>query len=140
MKRFFGWLFVLCSIFFAGCNTNKTSDVEITCADVSTAYEKAGYGVFYRETQADEDREYNCYVQVTSADGEDNIYIHFFDTHEEALAYVEETPYASIGIGLFSLIFGDPTWVTFKTYNQIAIDYTDAELYKPFQQLLREKQ
>ncbi len=139
MKRFFAIFLVACSIFFAGCYTDRTSTVEITCEDVIAAYEEAGYGIFHNETDKGEDAEYNCYVRVNAPDSDDYAYFHFFDSHEEALAYFEEAPYATIGVGLFSLIWGQPTLLRNKTYNQIAIEYDNAELYKPFQKLLREK-
>ncbi len=139
MKRFLAILLAVCTLTFAGCNSHRTSDVEITCADVITAYEEAGYSIFHCETQPDEKIDYNCYLEITRSDSDGEMYMHFFDTHEDAVAYLDEAPYATIGIGLFSLIWGQPTWVRFKTYNQISIEYDDAELYKPFQKLLREK-
>ena len=38
---------------------------------------------------------------------------------------------------LYSIIAADePIWVTTKTYNNIAIDYTDYYTYKPFKTLI----
>jgi hypothetical protein len=139
MKKFLAFLLVICGVFFAGCYTDRTSNVEITCEELIAAYEEAGYGVFHNETDEGEDVEYNCYVRINDPNSDDYAYFHFFDSHEEALAYFEEAPYATIGVGLFSLIWGQPTWLRNKTYNQITIEYDNAELYKPFQKLLREK-
>ena len=140
MKRILAILLAVCALLFTGCNSHRTSAVELTCTDVITAYENAGYAIFHRETQADEDREYNCYIKITHRDLDGEMYVHFFDTHEAAVAYLDEAPYASIGIGLFSLIWGEPAWVSFKTYNQTSIEYDNAEFYKPFKQLIRSKQ
>lgn len=139
MKKFLAFLLVICSVFFAGCYADRTSSVEITCEDVIAAYEEAGYGIFHNETDEGESVEYNCYVRIDDPDSDDYAYFHFFDTHEEALAYFEEAPYAAIGVWLFSLIWGEPTLLRNKTYNQITIEYDNAELYKPFQKLIREK-
>ena len=78
-------------------------------------------------------------MRVSAPETDDYAYFHFFDNHQEALAFKEKAPYATIGIGLFSLILGQPTWVRVKTYNQIEIEYDNAELYNPFKQLLRNK-
>ena len=139
MKRFLAILLAVCTLTFAGCNSHTTSSVEITCADVITAYEEAGYSIFHCETQPDEKIDYNCYLKITRSDLDGEMYVHFFDTHEDAVAYLDEAPYATIGIGLFSLIWGQPTWVRFKTYNQISLEYPKAEFYKPFRQLIRDK-
>ena len=139
MKRILAILLAVCALLFTGCNSHRTSAVEITCTDVITAYENAGYHTFHKEEQSAEDVGYNCYIEITHPDLDGEMYIHFFDTHEDAVAYLDEAPYASIGIGLFSLIWGQPTWVRFKTFNQVSLEYDNRNFYKPFQKLLREK-
>ena len=139
MKRFIAILLVACTIFFSGCYAHKTSDIEITCEELISAYEEAGFGVFHRESGEDENREYNCYVEITDYETDKTAYFHFHDTHEDAVAYFDEAPYASIGVWLFSLIWGEPTWLRCKAYNQISIEYTSAKLYRPFKKLIREK-
>ena len=140
MKRLFALLLALCVVLFAGCNSHKTSKVEITCADVIAAYEAQGFNTFHIEERPEMNMEYNCYIKVTHDDLDGEMYLHFFNSHEEAVAYIDEAPYATIGIGLFSLIWGQPTWVEFETYNQISIEYSNAKLYKPFKQLIKDKQ
>ena len=139
MKRFLAILLAVCALTFAGCNSHRTSSVELTCAEVIAAYEDAGYYTFHKEEEPDEDGDYNCYIKVTHPDLDGEMYIHFFDTHEDAVAYLDEAPYATLGIGLFSLIWGQPTWMRFKTYNQISLEYPKAKFYKPFRQLIRDK-
>ena len=114
------------------CGNNK----EITCQDVINVYEEAGYGVFHSELTDQENGGYNCYVKCTAPNSDDTIYFHFFETKEEAKEYSSEGEW-NILLYLYSIIAADePIWVTTKTYNNIAIDYTDYYTYKPFKKLI----
>ena len=64
------------------------------------------------------------------------IFFYFFDTHEQANAYAKTREY-NVLIWLFSAIYGDPSWLTTKVYNQIEIEYDQAYLYEPFEKLLQ---
>ena len=114
------------------CGNNK----EITCQDVINVYEDAGYGVFHSELTDQENGGYNCYVVCTAPNSDDTIYFHFFETKEEAEEYSSKGEW-NILLYLYSIIAADePIWVTTKTYNNIAIDYTDYYTYKPFKTLI----
>lgn len=139
MKRFITVVLAFVGLFlFAGCNTVTASDAVIECADVIAVYEEAGYEIFHKDTSA-EDFEWTCYVKATDADTQNSIYFHFFETHNEAVAYSETRQYNPL-IWLFSVIYGNPSWMTTKVYNEIEIEYDDGELYKPFKALLEEKE
>ena len=114
------------------CGNNK----EITCEDVINIYEEAGYSVFHSEPVDQEKVGWNCYVECTAPDSDDSIYFHFFATNDEAEKYSSEGEW-NILLYLYSVIAADePIWVTTKTYNNIAIDYTDYYTYKPFKSLI----
>ena len=115
-------------------------DKEITCEDVIRAYEEAGYEVFHKETPTSDDA-WNCYLTVQKAGDESEhpktVNFHFFDTAEEAEAYAEERRY-NVLIWFFSVIYGDPMWITTKAYRNIEIEYEKREDYKPFLELVIE--
>lgn len=113
----------------AGCNSNDSHNV-ISCADVISAYVEAGYEVWHNEyTEGD----FLCLVNAENADG-DSIYFTFFDSADEAEQYAEETQW-NVLLWLYSLVNGDPIWVHTEAYDTIAIQYENADLYTPFQEL-----
>ena len=132
------WLIVLlCTcLLFSGCNTVKKTDKAITCDDVVLAYQEAGYSVFHKEYEEPDEFGAACYLRIDDKDSDDYIYFEFFQTHEEAVEYSEKRQY-NVAIWLFSVIYGEPTWVTTKVYNQIEYEYWNAELEKPFLELIR---
>ncbi len=111
-----------------GCNAEQR---EVTCEEVAAAYKEAGYGVFHNHDPELGNKV--CYVDVNDDDGE-QIFFYFYETAEEAEA--EHREYHVL-IWLFSVIYGDPTWVYTKTYRNIEIEYTDKALYKPFAELIK---
>ena len=139
MKRFIAFVLAFVGLFlFAACNTVTASDTVIECADVIAAYEEAGYEIFHKDASA-EDFEWVCCVKATDADTQNSIYFYFFETHKAAVAYSETRQYNSL-IWLFSVIYGNPSWMTTKVHNEIEIEYDDGDLYKPFKSLLEEKE
>ncbi len=116
---------------FSSCSEKEPKD--ITCEEIIDAYEKAGYTVSHNESEG---FEYDCYINVESKDGEDDIYIHRFSAAEEAASRGEEREYHVL-IWLFSVIYGDPTWVYTEVYDVYEIEYTNKALYKPFKSLIK---
>ena len=115
-------------------NDNIVSEKEITCEDIIKVYEKAGYEIFHKET-TDQDYDWNCYVKCTAPDSDDYIFFYIFDTNEEASNYADGRDW-NILLYFFSELFGDSSWLKTKSYNNIAIEYDQKELYKPFESLL----
>lgn len=133
-------LILILSLFFsvtflASCDSqNITSDKEITCEDIIKVYEEAGYDIFHKET-TDQDYDWECYVKCTAPDSDDYIFFYIFDTNEEAVNYADEREW-NILLYFFSELFGDSSWLKTKSYNNIAIEYDQNELYVPFESLI----
>ena len=115
-------------------NDNIVSEKEITCEDIIKVYEKAGYEIFHKET-TDQDYDWNCYVKCTAPDSDDYIFFYIFDTNEEACNYADGRDW-NILLYFFSELFGDSSWLKTKSYNNIAIEYDQNELYVPFDSLI----
>jgi hypothetical protein len=125
----------MCVFGMTSCdNDNMVSEKEITCEDIIKAYEEAGYEIFHKET-ADQNYNWNCYVKCTAPDSDEYIFFYVFETNEDAVSYAEERDW-NILLYLFSELFGDSLWLKTKSYNNIAIEYDQKELYKPFESLL----
>ena len=136
MKKF---ILMIVTIFVAitlsSCDSDYiTAEKVITCEDIIQVYEESGYAIFHKET-TDQDYDWECYVKCTAPDSEDYIFFYIFKTNEEAVSYAEERK-GNFLIYLFSWIYGDPSWLKTKSYNTIAIEYTQDKLYKPFKSLM----
>lgn len=136
MKKYISILTLFLSVIsLASCNNqNITSDKEITCEDIVKVYEEAGYDIFHKET-TDENYNWNCYLKCTAPDSDDYIFFYIFDTNEEAESYAKEREW-NILLYFFSELFGDSSWLKTKSYNNIAIEYDQSELYVPFESLI----
>ena len=136
MKKCLLLIFTLLLLFtLISCdNDNTIAEKEITCDDIIEVYKEAGYEIFHKET-TDQDYDWNCYVKCTAPDSDDYIFFYIFDTNEEAVNYADGRD-CNILLYFFSELFGDPSWLKTKSYNNIAIEYDQKELYKPFESLL----
>lgn len=132
MKKFFVFLLVLL-LLLSGCSTKYRTDV--TPAEIVEAYEAAGYTVSAKTY--DEKLEYGQigYIQADHPDG-DYIYFTIFETEEDAKAYKEEFYHPGM-MGLFSAIFGDPSWQRCEVYGCIVVQYDNSDFYEPFEELLK---
>lgn len=130
-----GIVIVLCLcllLSMAGCRT--ASDRPVSCTDVIGAYEAAGYAVYHRDDPEKKDG-YLCEVTIEESDG-DSIRFYFYETAEEAQASSQERQWNGL-LWLFTVIYSDPTWLETETYQNIAIEYDDDDLYKPFRNLIQ---
>ncbi len=130
--------FLLISLLAGGlssCGGNEKAAP--SCEEVVAAYEEAGYKTFHVENEYKDD-EYDdvCYVQVWLEDQYESAYFYFFDSEEAAVAMDEQREF-HILIYLFTIIYGDPTWVWTKTYGNIEYEYEDPKDIKPFKELIR---
>ena len=136
MKKYISILMLFLSVIsLASCDSqNITSDKEITCEDIIKVYEEAGYDIFHKET-TEQDYDWECYVKCIAPDSDDYIFFYIFDTNEEAVNYADEREW-NILLYFFSELFGDSSWLKTKSYNNIAIEYDQKELYVPFESLI----
>ncbi|MBO5480806.1 MAG: hypothetical protein J6A63_06440 [Clostridia bacterium] len=134
MKRLICLFLIAICCLFCSCNRSEQTNKAITCDDVTAVYQAAGFTVFHSEKANVENGV--CYVKATDPDTQEYIFFYFFDTHEQANAYAKTREY-NVLIWLFSAIYGDPSWLTTKVYNQIEIEYDQAYLYEPFKTLIQ---
>ncbi len=120
-------LSIVCA--FSGCSGEQR---EVSCEEVTAAYEAAGYEVFHKHPA--EGYAYSCYIEVEN-EADERIFFHFFDTEQEAQSYANERQYNAL-IWVFSVIYGDPTWVHTTSYKNIEIEYADKSLYEIFDKLI----
>ena len=132
MRRFLV-IFMAFALLLTFCGCSKSEKV-ISCGDVIAAYEEAGYEVWHSEW---ENQDFTYSVQANDPKTGEYISFHFFETSEEAEVYAETRQYHVL-IWIFSVIYGDPSWLTTKTYQNIEIEYDHSYLYEPFQKLIRE--
>ena len=115
----------------AGCQGKGR---QVSCDEVMRAYKEAGYEVSHRDYP---EREYGyvCMVRIEEEDG-DSIEFHFHETEEEAEAEAEERQWNVLLWG-FSVIYGEPTWLTTESHYNIEIEYDDDALIEPFRKLVK---
>lgn len=131
MKRLVPILLLIC-LLLGSCASRSTN---ITREDIVEAYEAAGYSVSSRAYDEKLDYGQIGYVQADHPNG-DYIYFSIFETAEEAAAYKKEL-YHPVMMGLFSVIFGEPSWQRWKVYGCIVAQYDEPDFLNPFINLLK---
>ena len=134
MKRLILLLLIVICCLFCGCDTVEQTEKTITCDDVLSVYQAAGFEIFHSETPNVENAV--CSVKATDPQTQEYVYFHFFDTHEHAKAYAETRQF-NVLIWLFTVVYGKPAWQTTKVYNHIEIEYDQADLYQLFERLIQ---
>lgn len=132
MKRLIIALLVL-TVLLVSCAPRYRTD--ITREEIVAAYEEAGYSVW--TDVYDEKLDYGeiAYVQANHPDG-DYIFFSIFETEEDAQNYKRQFHHP-IMMGLFSVIFGDPSWQRWKVYGCIVVQYDEPAFFEPFEELLK---
>lgn len=135
MKRCILWMLICAILFtFCGCAKRRT---DISCEEIVAAYEAAGYDVSSKLYEETLEHGQIGYVQADHPDG-DYIYFAIFENEEAAKAYKKEFYHPGM-MGLFSAIFGDPSWQRWEVYGCIVVQYDEPEFMKPFKDLLKSK-
>ena len=133
MKHFFA-IFLALLLLLPGCRAQNT---DISMEDIVAAYEAAGYSVWSEVYDEKLDDGQIASIQANHPDG-GYIYFSFFETHEEAAACKKEY-YHPMAMGLFSIIFGQPSWIRWKVHGCVIAEYDDPNFYAVFEELLRGK-
>ena len=123
-------LVAMVSTMFSGC---RKEERVVTCDEVIAAYEEAGYEVWHRD-YPEKEYGYLCEVTIEEEDG-DSIRFHFYETSEEAEAEAEQRQWNGF-LWMFSVIYGEPTWLETECYRNIEIEYDDDTLTEPFRKLV----
>ncbi len=122
-------------LLLAGCAPQYRTD--ITREEIVAAYEAAGYSVTSRVYDEKLDYGEIAYIQANHPDG-DYIYFSIFETEKEAKAYKEEF-YHPVMMGLFSVIYGRPSWPRWEVYGNIVVEYDQPDYFAVFEDLLKSK-
>ncbi len=137
MKKIVSLILVISVLLICLSSCVNAEVMPLTCEELIAAYEEAGYHTFHSEP-ADDGYEWNCYLKVWLDDEYDYAFFYFFDTEEVAEARAAERKY-NILIYLFTVIYGDPTWLYTETYGCIEYEYSNSALIRPFQNLIKQK-
>ena len=117
----------------SGCSARHRTD--ISREEIVSAYEAAGYSVWIEAYEEKLEHGEIGYIQANHPDG-DYIYFTIFESEEAAKAYKEEF-YHPGAMGLFSVIYGDPSWPRWEVYGNIVIQYDEPNFFEPFAELLK---
>ena len=134
MKRLCA-LLLAAMLLLSGCSSNYHTDV--TPEEIVTAYRDVGYSVSMRYYEDKPEHGQIGYIQADHPEG-GYIYFSIFETEEDAKAYKKEVYHPGM-IGLFSMIFGDPSWQRWEVYGTVVVQYDNPDFYEPFEDLLKEK-
>lgn len=117
---------------FTACSTKP--EKEVSCEDVISAYEEAGYVVEHIECSG-KDYGYSCVVNITVEDYDSTASFKFYETDEEAQVEADKRQWNVI-LWLYTSALFQPKWLHTKSYRNIEIEYDDSDLYKPFRDLI----
>ena len=134
MKRL-SIILIALMLLLAGCAPQYRTD--ITREEIVAAYEAAGYSVTSRVYDEKLDYGEIAYVQANHPNG-DYIYFSIFETEKEAQAYNAEY-YHPVVMSLFSVIYGQPSWLRWGVYGCIVVEYDQPEYFGVFEDLLKTK-
>ena len=132
MRKLTAIAIALVGVMLFGCAEREPR--QISMEEIAEVYESAGYTVSCKQYDQPMEDGATGYLQADAADGE-YIYFRFFENEAAAQIYEDEMDHPGILYG-FSVLFGDPTWQTVKTYGNISITYFDSEDYGPFEKIL----
>ncbi len=132
MKRLIALFLCLCLFLsLTACAPKEVTPP--TCEQLIAAYKEAGYHVFHHE---DCEAPQVCYVKIWLEDEYDYIYFEFFETAKDAEDYAATRQYNAV-LYLFSVIYGDPSWLYTETCGNIEYEYCNKDLLKPFEELIK---
>lgn len=131
MKRLFAFVLAF-SLLLVGC-TRRNYDV--SREQIAAAYDAAGYAVSTGTYEEPLEHGEIAYLQANHPDG-DYIYFIFFESESDARAFKREY-YHPVMMGLFSVIFGEPSWHRCEVYGSIVVEYDNSDFMQPFEKLIK---
>ena len=120
---------------FAACEPQYRTDV--TREEIIASYKASDYSGSSQSYGEKLEHGVIGYIRADHPDGE-YIYFSIFETEADARVYKDEF-YHPTGMGLFSAIYGDPSWQRWEVYGCIVAQYDDPECVEPFKELLEGK-
>ena len=133
MRRLFSiFLLVFLLLSFCGCSTYRT---DITMDEIIAVYEDAGYSVWSEVYDEKLDFGSIASIQANHPNG-DYIYFDIFESQADAQA-CKEACYHPVAVGLFSILYGDPSWLRWDVYGCVLVQFDDPALFEPFKTLLK---
>lgn len=136
MKKLLAVLLTLALLIsLAACESQYRTDV--SREEVIAAYEASGYSVSSQIYGEKLEHGVIGYIRADHPDGE-YIYFSIFENEADAQAYKSEFCHP-VMMGLFSAIFGDPSWQRWEVYGCMVVEYGDSDFMQPFKELLEGK-
>lgn len=118
-------------VLLIGCAQTQT---DVTREEIVAAYEDAGYFVTSKIYDKKLDHGQIGYIHAEHPDG-DYIFS-IFEFEADAKAYKKEFYHPAM-MGLFSVIFGDPSWQRWEVYGCFVAEYDEPDFLDPFEELLK---
>ena len=137
MKRTLAILVLLSLAFtFTACGESKIK--EISCEDIISAYENAGYYVVHGEHKDEGESSQLCYIKACISEESDSDYIYFITcfTEEDAKAAYDTDKY-NLATWMFATASGESRWLKAGVYGRIEYSYYNPELIEPFEELIK---
>ena len=128
-------LLLLCFLFTAcGSQTPK----EISCEEIISAYEEAGYYVTHGEHKHEADGSPICYIKASLTEDPDSDYVYFqtYSTEEQAEEAAKTDKY-NLAVWFYATVSGESRWLKTGTYGKIEYSYYNPKLIKPFKDLIK---
>ena len=130
-------IFLLLSLFLTFTACNKAEPREISCEDIISAYEAAGYSVAHGAHSEVANESQLCYIRANISDAPDSDYIYFIicATKEQA-EEARMTDKYNLVKWIYATLGGESRWLKTGTYGNIEYSYYNSKLIKPFKELL----
>jgi len=130
-------LIISLALSLAACG-EKSEIKEISCEDIISAYETAGYYVTHGEHNEEAESERLCYIKASLTDDDGSDYIYFITCFsEEGAKEAQKTDKYNIFVWFYAAIGGEWRWLKTGTYGKIEYSYYNSELIKPFRELIK---
>ena len=129
---------LLLSLCFSAVACSKSETKEISCEDIISAYEDAGYYVTHGEHKDESESSQLCYIKASLTEDPDSDYIYFIIcfTEEQAKEAAKTDKY-NLAVWLYATVSGESRWLKTGTYGKIEYSYYNSKLIKPFNELMK---